>query len=106
MRRGWFPDLGIYFSASGGVPFYSAVLFGFALLQAFGWEDTCLSTHGSEPGLSPLLQIPPMIGDLGSGPALYLSAGYMDYGFAHEAQQAAIADLRIRLDLPPRRRPA
>ena len=44
---------------------------------------------GSEPGLSHLLQIPPMIGDLGTG-LLYLVCWYMDYGFAHEAQQAAL----------------
>ena len=44
---------------------------------------------GSEPGLSQLLQIPPMIGDLGTG-LLYIVCWLMDYGFAHEAQQAAL----------------
>ena len=44
---------------------------------------------GSEPGLSSLLQIPPMIGDLGSG-MLYIVCWMMNYGFAHEAQQAAL----------------
>jgi len=44
---------------------------------------------GTEPGLSHLLQIPPMIGDLGTG-LLYIVCWLMDYGFAHEAQQAAL----------------
>ena len=44
---------------------------------------------GSEPGLSGLLQIPPMIGDLGAG-LLYIICWLWDYGFAHEAQQAAL----------------
>ena len=44
---------------------------------------------GSEPGLSALLQVPPMIGDLGTG-LLYIVCWMMNYGFAHEAQQAAL----------------
>ena len=44
---------------------------------------------GSEPGLSGLLQIPPMIGDLGSG-LLYIVCWMLNYGFAHDAQQAAL----------------
>ena len=44
---------------------------------------------GSEPGLSGLLQVPPMIGDLGTG-LLYIVCWMTNYGFAHEAQQAAL----------------
>ena len=44
---------------------------------------------GSEPGLSALLQVPPMIGDLGTG-LLYIVCWMMNYGFSHDAQQAAL----------------
>ena len=44
---------------------------------------------GAEPGLSSLLQIPPMVGDLGTG-LLYLVCWVQGYGFSHEAQQAAL----------------
>ena len=44
---------------------------------------------GSDPGLSALLQVPPMIGNLGTG-LLYIVCWMMNYGFAHEAQQAAL----------------
>jgi len=44
---------------------------------------------GSEPGLSSLLQIPPMIADLGNGLA-YIVCWLLDYGFAHGEQQAAL----------------
>jgi hypothetical protein len=43
----------------------------------------------SEPANSSALQIPPMVGDLGSG-LLYISCYYLGYGFSHEAQQAAL----------------
>ena len=44
---------------------------------------------GSEQGFAALLQIPPMVGDLGTG-LLYIVCWLRDYGFAHEAQQAAL----------------
>jgi hypothetical protein len=44
---------------------------------------------GSEPGTSSLLQIPPMIGDLGTG-ILYIVCWVTGYGFSHEAEQAAL----------------
>jgi len=44
---------------------------------------------GSEPGLSSLLQIPPMIADLGNGLA-YIVCWLWDYGFAHGEQRAAL----------------
>jgi uncharacterized protein DUF6677 len=44
---------------------------------------------GSEPGLSSLLQIPPMIGNLGTG-LLYIACWLTGYGFSHEEQQAAL----------------
>ena len=44
---------------------------------------------GSEPGLTSLLQVPPMVGDLGTG-LLYLVCWVMGYGFSNTAQQAAL----------------
>jgi hypothetical protein len=44
---------------------------------------------GSEPGLSSLLQIPPMVGNLGTG-LLYIVCWQAGFGFSHEPQQAAL----------------
>lgn len=44
---------------------------------------------GTEQGAASLLQIPPMVGDLGTG-LLYIVCWMLNYGFAHEAQQAAL----------------
>jgi len=44
---------------------------------------------GSEQGLASLLQIPPMIGDLGAG-LLYIVCWLMGYGFSYPPQQAAL----------------
>jgi hypothetical protein len=44
---------------------------------------------GSEPGASSLLQIPPMVGNLGTG-LLYIICWLQGFGFSHEAQQAAL----------------
>jgi len=44
---------------------------------------------GSEPGSSSLLQIPPMIGNLGTG-LLYIISWLTGLGFSHEQQQAAL----------------
>ena len=44
---------------------------------------------GSEPGFSSLLQIPPMVGNLGTG-LLYIVCWLVEFGFAHEEQQAAL----------------
>ena len=44
---------------------------------------------GSEPGSSSLLQIPPMIGDLGTG-LLYITCWISGTGFAHGPEQAAL----------------
>jgi hypothetical protein len=44
---------------------------------------------GSEQGLSSLLQIPPMLGNLGAG-LLYIVCWFTGFGFSHEAQQAAL----------------
>ena len=44
---------------------------------------------GSEPGSSSLLQIPPMIGNLGTG-LLYIISWLTGFGFSHEQQQAAL----------------
>jgi uncharacterized protein DUF6677 len=44
---------------------------------------------GSDPGTSALLQVPPMIGNLGAG-LLYIVCWQMGIGFAYDAQQAAL----------------
>lgn len=44
---------------------------------------------GSEQGLSSLLQIPPMVGDLGTG-LLYIVCWSLGFGFSHGPQQAAL----------------
>jgi hypothetical protein len=44
---------------------------------------------GSEQGLSSLLQIPPMVGDLGTG-LLYIVSWSLGFGFSHGPQQAAL----------------
>lgn len=45
---------------------------------------------GGEPGLSSLLQIPPMIANLGTG-LLYLVCWVLGFGFSDDPQQAARA---------------
>jgi hypothetical protein len=44
---------------------------------------------GSEQGVSALLQIPPMVGDLGTG-LLYISCWVSGTGFAHGPERAAL----------------
>jgi hypothetical protein len=44
---------------------------------------------GSEQGTSSLLQIPPMIGNLGTG-LLYIVCWQMGIGFPYDSQQAAL----------------
>jgi hypothetical protein len=44
---------------------------------------------GSEPGTSSLLQIPPMVGDLGTG-LLYIVCWLLGFGFSNDPQQAAL----------------
>lgn len=44
---------------------------------------------GSEQGLASLLQIPPMLGNLGAG-LLYVVCWFMGIGFSHESAQAAL----------------
>jgi hypothetical protein len=45
---------------------------------------------GAEQGLTSLLQIPPMIGNLGTG-LLYIVCWFFGVGFANDPQQAALA---------------
>lgn len=45
---------------------------------------------GSEQGFSSVLQIPPMIGNLGTG-LLYIVCWLLEIGFLHDSQQAALA---------------
>ena len=44
---------------------------------------------GSEPGSSSLLQIPPMVGNLGTG-LLYVVCWLRDFGFSYPPEQAAL----------------
>lgn len=48
------------------------------------------SVGGEQQGISALLQIPPMIANLGSG-LLYLATWFFDVGFADDPQAAARA---------------
>ncbi len=45
---------------------------------------------GAEPGLTSVLQIPPMIGNLGTG-LLYIVCWLLGVGFSNDPQQAALA---------------
>lgn len=63
------------------------VWFCFFLGLAMGGHMFDLSTT---PGSNVLLQVPPMIANLGSG-ALYIISWLLDYGFADDPQQAARA---------------
>ncbi|HSS19351.1 MAG TPA: DUF6677 family protein [Pyrinomonadaceae bacterium] len=55
----------------------------------FGMGGYLYKYDGSEPGIPGLLQIPPMIGDLGTG-ILYIVCWVLNIGFSHEAEQAAL----------------
>ena len=44
---------------------------------------------GGDQGMSSLLQVPPMVGDLGTG-LLYISCWIWGYGFANGPQEAAL----------------
>jgi Family of unknown function (DUF6677) len=44
---------------------------------------------GSDPGLTTLMQVPPTVGNLGTG-ILYLVCWWQGFGFAHDTQQAAL----------------
>lgn len=45
---------------------------------------------GTEQGLTSILQIPPMVGNLGTG-MLYIVCWLLGIGFANDTQQAALA---------------
>lgn len=66
-----------------GGPVWICFIFGFML------GGHLFRVDGTEPGLSALLQIPPTIGNLGTG-VLYIVCWIMGIGFSHEAQQAAL----------------
>jgi len=72
---------------------WRALLLGGAVWFCFGFGfrmgGYLYRYDGSEPGVGGLLQIPPMIGDLGTG-LLYIVCWFFNIGFAHEAQQAAL----------------
>ncbi len=70
-----------------------AILLGGAVwlsfFMGFGMGGYLFKYDGSEPGVTGLLQIPPMIGNLGTG-LLYLFCWFFGIGFAHETAQAAL----------------
>ena len=61
----------------------------FCFVFGFQMGGYLFKYDGSEPGLSGLLQIPPMIGNLGTG-LLYIACWFRGFGFTHDAQQAAL----------------
>lgn len=58
-------------------------------ISGFAMGGHLFKYTGAEPGLSSLLQVPPMVGDLGTG-LLYIVCWVQGYGFSNEAQQAAL----------------
>jgi hypothetical protein len=70
-----------------------AILLGgavwFCFLFGFSMGGYLFKYDGSEGGMSSLLQIPPMIGNLGTG-ILYLYCWFRGIGFAHGEAQAAL----------------
>jgi hypothetical protein len=66
-----------------GGPVWICFIFGFRM------GGHLFRVDGSEQGLSALLQVPPMIGNLGTG-LLYIVCWIAGVGFAHESQQAAL----------------
>jgi hypothetical protein len=58
-------------------------------ISGFLMGDHLFKYSGSEPGSSSMLQIPPMVGDLGSG-LLYIVCWLRDFGFSYPTEQAAL----------------
>lgn len=61
----------------------------FCFFLGFRMGGYLFKYDGSEPGITGLLQIPPMIGNLGTG-ILYLFCWFFGIGFTHEPAQAAL----------------
>jgi|SRR5215216_2334337 len=70
-----------------GILMGSAVWLSFVIGLKFGGHMFDLN---APEGSSQILQLPPMVGNLGMG-ALYVISWLRDYGFADDAQQAARA---------------
>ena len=70
-----------------------AILLGgavwFCFVMGFLMGGHLFRFDGSDQGLSALLQIPPMLGNLGTG-LLYIACWLTGTGFSHEPQQAAL----------------
>lgn len=58
-------------------------------LLGFSFGGYLFKYDGSEQGLASLLQIPPMVGNLGTG-LLYIVCWFTGTGFSHSTQQAAL----------------
>ena len=87
---GWLvPGLGHLLQGRWG----RALLLGGAVwicfLSGFMMGGHLFKYSGSEPGMSSLLQIPPMVGDLGTG-LLYIVCWVQGIGFSNDAHQAAL----------------
>ena len=64
-------------------------LFGLHSSSGSQWAGICLTLNAPE-GSSQILQVPPMIANLGTG-ALYIISWLLGYGFADDPVQAARA---------------
>jgi hypothetical protein len=61
----------------------------FCFIFGFMMGGHLFKYDASEQGVSALLQIPPMVGNLGTG-LLYIVCWLMGFGFSHDIQQAAL----------------
>jgi hypothetical protein len=87
---GWLvPGLGHLLQGKWG----RALLLGGAVwvcfISGFLMGGHLFKVDGSEQGLASLLQIPPMVGDLGTG-LLYIACWLLGLGFSYPPQQAAL----------------
>ena len=82
------------FAAAGGAPLgngeLSNLLTAFSALQGRERQEAIACYLSASEGSSTLLQVPPMIANLGNG-ALYIVCWLLGTGFADDPQQAARA---------------
>lgn len=87
---GWLvPGLGHLLQGKWGRALLLGGAVWFCFLLGFMMGGHLFLYSGSDPATSSLLQIPPMIGNLGTG-LLYLICWFQGFGFAHDTQQAAL----------------
>jgi hypothetical protein len=87
---GWLvPGLGHLLQGRWGRALILASAVWICFISGFLMGGHLFIYSGSEPGSSSMLQIPPMIGNLGTG-LLYIVCWLTGYGFSHETAQAAL----------------